>query len=91
MYPVIRYEDNFIAYRRLLKEGPGIPFLFPHRKEYELRGTIALGEIFIAMAGYTKPNQGIAKLPPIKENKLFTRWGLISVKENFIQYFSCSR
>ncbi|KAI9748264.1 MAG: hypothetical protein M4579_007271, partial [Chaenotheca gracillima] len=47
-------ESNYAATRRSLGHGPGIPFLFAHRREYELRGREALPEIFTPLALYPR-------------------------------------
>ncbi|KAL1959634.1 hypothetical protein VTO42DRAFT_1669 [Malbranchea cinnamomea] len=39
-------NDNYGAYRRLMRENPGLPFLLPHLKEYRLRGQEAIADIF---------------------------------------------
>lgn len=34
--------QNYVAYRQHYRENPGIPFLFPHLREYRQHGDAAL-------------------------------------------------
>jgi len=49
---LIHTEANYAASREASNQGPCLPFLFSYRREYELRGSVALLEIFTAVAPY---------------------------------------
>ncbi|RAK96544.1 uncharacterized protein BO80DRAFT_458858 [Aspergillus ibericus CBS 121593] len=38
--------ENFVAYRQEFQQRPGIPFLFPHIREYQQHGPPALHQLF---------------------------------------------
>ena len=64
---LLQLEGDYVASCEASNRGPCLPFLYAYRREYELRGLVALQEIFAAVAPYAIEPWGRPPAMDLKE------------------------